>query len=127
LSEEVESDLFYDCVCSVAADCDNTESRMDAVTRQFVEQQERNVRERASEVQFLAGLGINVVDVSLEADQKRLEVLPLLERSALERWNHLYDVTNHTRLTKAIIRELKLNAEMITSSQNYRNDSKTCK
>jgi uncharacterized protein YmfQ (DUF2313 family) len=127
LSEEVESDLFYDCVCSVAADCDSTESRMDAVTRQFVEQQERNVRERASKVQFLAGLGINVVDVSLEADQKQLEVLPLLERSALERWNHLYDVTNHTRLTKAIIRERKLNAEMKTSSQNYCNDSKTCK
>jgi hypothetical protein len=83
-SEEVESDLFYDCVCSVAADCDNTESRMDAVTRQFVEQQERNVQERASEVQFLAGLGINVVDVSLEADQKQLEVLPLLERCAQE-------------------------------------------
>ena len=116
-SEEVESDLFYDCVCSVAADCGNSESRMDAVTRQLVEQQERNVRDRASEMQFLAGLGINVVDVSLEADQKRLEVLPLLERCAQERWNHLYDVTNHTRLTKAIIRELKLNYDTNKASK----------
>lgn len=90
---------------------------MDAVTQQLVEQQERNVRDRASEVQFLAGLGINVVDVSLEADQKRLEVLPLLERCAQERWNHLYDVTNHTRLTKAIIRELKLNYDTHKASK----------
>jgi len=30
-----------------------------------------------------------------------------MERLALERWNHLYDLENHKKLTKAIIRDLK--------------------
>jgi len=55
----------------------------------------------------LAGLGINVLDSNLAADAARIEVLPVLERLAQFRWNHLYDVAGHRRLTKAIIRDLK--------------------
>jgi len=111
-AEGVESDLFYDCVANESGDGSapiQTEprSRLEQLVLDLVDDEERNVRERASEVEFLAGLGINVLDMSLQADTARLEVLPVMERMAQIRFNHLYDDSRHKRLTKAIIRELK--------------------
>jgi hypothetical protein len=72
-AEGVESDLFYDCVANESGDDSapiQTEprSRLEQLALDLVDDEERNVRERASEVEFLAGLGINVLDMSLQAD-----------------------------------------------------------
>jgi hypothetical protein len=47
-----------------------------------------------------------------------MELLPQLERMAQLRWNHLYDVQHHKRLTAAITRELK------EQYNKYKNQSK---
>jgi len=75
---------------------------MDSLALQFVEREEANVRSRNLEVQYLAALGINIVDCTLQVDTERTEVLPQLERMAQLRWNHLYDVCRHKKLTAAI-------------------------
>ncbi len=58
-------------------------------------------------LEFLTSLGIHILDSNLAGDSERIEVLPVMERLALERWNHLYDLENHKKLTKAIIRDSK--------------------
>ena len=120
----MESDLFYDCVANESGDGSAPiqtvpRSRLEQLALDLVDDEERNVRERASEVEFLAGLGINVLDMSLQADTARLEVLPVMERMAQIRFNHLYDDSRHKRLTKAIIRELKQKYE------NFKKDKAT--
>jgi hypothetical protein len=101
---EVESDAFYDCIGN---DTVLEQSRLEAVAQEFVEGEEAHVRERVAELQFLADLGINVLDSTLQADASRLEILPVMERMAQVRWNHLYDVSCYRRLTMAITKELK--------------------
>ena len=56
---------------------------------------------------YLTALGINVLDNTLLNDTNQIEVLSTLERIALYRWNHLYDVRCHKKLTKAIAGDLK--------------------
>ncbi len=82
---KVESDAFYDCIGN---DTVLEQSRLEAVAQEFVEGEEAHVRERAAELQFLADLGINVLDSTLQADASRLEILPVMERMAQVRWNH---------------------------------------
>jgi len=104
-SEGRESELLYDCV---AAENIITEtSRVERLVHEFVERDEADVEQRTLEVEFLAGLGINVLDATLAADAARIEVLPILERAAQVRWQHLYDVVRHKKLTKDIMRDLR--------------------
>jgi hypothetical protein len=104
-SEGRESELLYDCV---AAENIITEtSRVERLVHEFVERDEADVEQRTVEVEFLAGLGINVLDATLAADAARIEVLPILERAAQVRWQHLYDVICHKKLTKDIMRDLR--------------------
>lgn len=105
--DEVESYEIYDCVERPADGGTMQDSHVDSLALQFVEREEANVRSRNLEVQYLAALGINIVDCTLQADAERMEVLPQLERMAQLRWNHLYDVCRHKKLTAAITRELK--------------------
>ena len=72
-----------------------------------MEGEEAHMRERVAELQFLADLGINVLDSTLQADASQLEILPVMERMAQVRWNHLYDVSRYRRLTMAITKKLK--------------------
>jgi hypothetical protein len=44
-----------------------------------VEGEEAHMRERVAELQFLADLGINVLDSTLQADASQLEILPVME------------------------------------------------
>jgi len=105
--DEVESYEIYDCVERPADGGTMQDSHVDSLALQFVEHEEANVRSRNLEVQYLAALGINIVDCTVQADTERMEVLPQLERMAQLRWNHLYDVCRHKKLTAAITRELK--------------------
>jgi len=106
--EEVESDSFYDCVQD-AVDCAGAhgETQLERLAREYVLREEEDIHQRNLDINFLAGLGINVLDSSLAGDMTRLEVLPQLERVAQVRWSHLYNVSHHNRLTKAIMKELK--------------------
>jgi hypothetical protein len=83
------------------------ESHVDSLALQFVEWGEANVRDQNLEIQYLAALGINIIDCTLQVDTKRIELLPQLERMAQLRWYHLYDARHHIKLTAAITRELK--------------------
>jgi hypothetical protein len=106
--EERESDAFYDCVAPHHMDCPGqAESRMERLAMEVVQRDEAGVAQRNLEVEFLTSLGIHILDSNLAGDSERIEVLPVMERLALERWNHLYDLENHKKLTKAIIRDLK--------------------
>jgi hypothetical protein len=82
------------------------ESHVDRFVLPFVECEEANVRKQNLEVQYLAALGINIVDSTLQADTDWMELLPQLERMDQLRWNHLYDVQRHKKLAAAITREL---------------------
>jgi hypothetical protein len=66
------------------------------------------VREQVLEVEYLSALGIHVVDSTLPLDAERIRMLPQYQRMTQFRWNQLYNVTEHFRLTKAIARELKM-------------------
>jgi hypothetical protein len=83
------------------------ESHVDSLALQFVEWGEANVRDQNLEIQYLAALGINIIDCTLQVDTKQMELLPQLERMAQLRWHHLYDARHHKKLTAAITRELK--------------------
>jgi hypothetical protein len=66
------------------------------------------VREQVLEVEYLSALGIHVVDSTLPLDAERIRMLPQYQRMTQFRWNQLYNVKEHFRLTKAIARELKM-------------------
>lgn len=104
-SEGRESELLYDCVA--AENIVTAQSRVERLVHELVQRDEADVEQRTLEVEFLAGLGINVLDDTLAADAARIEVLPILERAAQVRWQHLYDVVSHKKLTKDIMRDLK--------------------
>jgi len=80
---------------------------VETLALQFVQSETQHVQEWLLEIQYLSALGINILDSTLQADTHRMEVLPTLERVAQVRWNHLYDVHHHKKLTAAITRELK--------------------
>jgi hypothetical protein len=117
----VESYEYYECVEAPAGHNTMEESHVDSLALQFVEREGANVSKRNLEVQYLAALGINIVDCTLQADAERMELLPQLERMAQLRWNHLYDVQHHIKLTAAITREVK------EQYNKYKNQSKQYK
>ncbi len=95
--DEVESYEIYDCIEWPVDHGTMQDSHVDSLALQFVEREEANVRSRNLEVQYLAALGINIVDCTLQADTEWMEVLPQLERMVQLRWNHLYDVRHHKK------------------------------
>ena len=119
--DEVESYEFYECVKVPGGHNTMEESHVDSLALQFVEREEANVSKWNLEVQYLAALGINIVDCTLQADTEWMELLLQLERMAQLRWNHLYDIHHHKKLTVAITRELK------EQYNKYKNQSKQYK
>ena len=105
--EDVESHLLYDCVEDQLEHSTSPESCVERLALQFIQSESQHVRERQLEIQYLSALGINILDSTLQPNARRLEILPTLERVAQVRWNHLYDVHHHKKLTAAITRELK--------------------
>jgi hypothetical protein len=80
---------------------------VETLALQFVQSETQHVQEWLLEIQYLSALGINILDSTLQANTRWIEVLQTLERVAQVKWSHLYDVRHHKRLTKAITRELK--------------------
>jgi hypothetical protein len=105
--EHVENHLLYDCVEDQLEHGTTPESHVETLALQFVQSESQHVQEWLLEIQYLSALGINILDSTVQANTRRIEVLPTLERVAQVRWSHLYDVRHHKRLTKAITRELK--------------------
>ena len=85
--DERESDAFYDCVAPHHVDSSEEgvhvqQSRVECLLQEFVRRDEATVQQRTLEIDFLTGLGINVLDSSLATDARRIEMLPFLERVA---------------------------------------------
>jgi hypothetical protein len=106
----MESELLYNCVEDAELDDNNGEvgTRVN-VALQYVATAEERVNERALEVQYLSGLGINIVDSSLASDLQCIAILPQYQQVAQYRWNQLYSGKDHLKLTRATGRELKKN------------------
>ncbi len=60
-------------------------------------------------MQYLNALGINVIDSSLPLHSERIHLLPQYQQMVQYRWNQLYKVADHMKLTQAIARELNNN------------------
>jgi hypothetical protein len=105
--EGSEAAEFYDCVVDSSVHGIAEEAGIERLAMQFVQREAEHVGQRGLELSYLTALGINVLDNTLLNDTNRIEVLSTLERIALFRWNHLYDVRLHKKLTKAIARDLK--------------------
>lgn len=101
---------LYDCVDPDAGDEEaDPVPRRENLALRFVQQEEEAIRQRALEVEYLNGLGIHVLDDTLRQDRDYLNLVPQYQRVAQFRWNQLYNMPEHRRLTKAISRQLKMN------------------
>ena len=116
----IENAADYDCVQEDAEEQNPVRHRVNNLAMQFVAHQEQDVQRRDLEVNYLKGLGINVLDSSLPLENERIRVLPQYMRLAQYRWNQLYDSTSHVSLTKAIAKHLKNNYDNYKRlSSNY--------
>jgi hypothetical protein len=102
-----ENDIYYDVVNNDTVDVEDVPTA-EVAALQFVETEEHDANDRLLQVEFLQALGINVHDATLSSDLYRIQILPQLTRMALARWDQLYDLRAHKRLTGAISRELTL-------------------
>jgi len=103
-----ENDIYYDVVNNDTGNVEDAPAA-EVAALQFVETEEHDVNDRLLQVEFLQALGINVHDATSSSDLERIQILPQLTHMALARWDQLYDVRAHKRLTAAISRELSLN------------------
>jgi len=93
--EDVENHLLYYCVEDQLEHGTTPESRMETLALQFGQSESQHLQEWLLEIQYLSALGINILDSTLQANSRRMEVLLTLERVAQVRWSHLYDVHHH--------------------------------
>ena len=115
-----ENDIYYDVVNNDTGNVEDAPAA-EVAALQFVETEEHDVNDRLLQVEFLQALGINVHDATLSSDLERIQILPQLTRMALARWDQLYDVRAHKRLTAAISRELSLNYLNLCEARRQRN------
>jgi len=109
LDDELEGSAaaeFNDCVVDSRVHGMAEESRIERLAMQFVQREAEHVGQHGLELSYLTALGINVLDNTLLNDTNQIEVLSTLERIALYRWNHLYDVRCHKKLTEGIAGDL---------------------
>jgi hypothetical protein len=66
-------------------------------------------------------IGYCKLSFSKHSDLERIQILPQLTRMALARWDQLYDLQAHKRLTATISRELSLNYLNLYEARRQRN------
>jgi hypothetical protein len=73
----------------------------------FVQGQDDALAYRQLEIQCLAGMGIDIFDLTLRAKEMDRNLLDLNSRLAHQRWKGLYNFNEHCKLQRAIIVKLK--------------------
>ncbi len=102
-----ESAAFYDIVNEEEAIALAEQPARERAAMAFVQGQDDALAYRQLEIQRLAGMGIDIFDLTLRAKVMDRNVLDVNSRLAHQQWKGLYNLNEHRKLQRAIIVELK--------------------